>query len=147
VLRGEVEAEDPVFVISGEGSGAEIAHYLAEQGHRVTLLEAESEIAALVPGGPRAFLLERLEELEVEMLTDHHVQGLDAEGIVALHDDKETRFDNPGTVVLSLGRRSRDELAEELEETDLDVVVIGDAKQVWHAQAAVCQGAAAGREI
>ena len=147
VLRGAVESEDPVFVISGDGSGAEIAHYLAEQGRRVTLLEAESEVASLVPGGPRAFLLERLAELEVEMLTEHHVQGLDAEGIVALHDDKEKRFDHPGTVVLSLGRRSRDELVEELEETDLEVIVIGDAKQVWHAQAAVYQGAEAGREI
>jgi len=147
VLRGEVEAEDPVFIVSGDGSGAEVAHYLAEGGHRVTLLEAESEIASLVAPAARAFLLERLEELGVQMLTDHQVQGLDAEGIVALHDDKEKRFNHPGTVVLSLGRRSRDELVEELEETDLKVIVIGDAKQVCHAQAAVYQGAEVGRRI
>jgi 2-enoate reductase len=147
VLRGEVAVQDPVFVISGDGGGAEVAHALAEHDHRVTLLEAEAEVAPLVPAGPRAFLLQRMEELGIRMLTGHRVEGVDAEGIFARHNEKETRFDHPGTVVLAIGRRPRERLIEQLEDSFVDVVVVGDAKQVWHAQAAVYQGAAAGREV
>jgi len=75
------------------------------------------------------------------------VQGLDAEGIKAIEGETERRYDDAGTVVLAIGRRPRGELIEELEGASLDIIVIGDAKEPRHAQAAVYEGAEAGREI
>ncbi|MGC9319928.1 MAG: FAD-dependent oxidoreductase, partial [Armatimonadota bacterium] len=119
-----------------------------EQGHAVTLLEADNEVAARVPSGPRAFLLERLEELNVTMLTGHRTLGLDAEGImVEGPDGGQKRFDEPGTVVLAIGRRANDDLAGELEGARLTMIVVGDAERPRHAQAAVHEGALAGRDI
>ncbi|MFO8081497.1 MAG: NAD(P)/FAD-dependent oxidoreductase [Armatimonadota bacterium] len=147
VLEG-AEVRDPVFVVSRKGAGAETAHLLAEQGHGVTLLEAGDDPAPMVPSGPRAFLLERMEELGVTILTGHRVLGLDAEGImVETQDEPEKRFDDPGTVVLALGRRANDDLASELESLPITMIVIGDAEKPRHAQAAIHEGALAGRDI
>jgi pyruvate/2-oxoglutarate dehydrogenase complex dihydrolipoamide dehydrogenase (E3) component len=135
-------------VVSKDGAGAETAHLLAEQGHGVTLLEQGDDPAAMLPGAPKAFLLERLEELGVTILIGHRVLGLDAEGImVETEDDPEKRFDDPGTVVLALGRRPNDDLAGELESLPITMIVIGDAEKPRHAQAAVHEGALAGRDI
>lgn len=148
VLEGTEEISDPVFVVSRRGAGAETAHLLAEQNHGVTLLEQGDDPAPMLPGGPRAFLLERMEELGVTILTGHRVLGLDAEGImVETEDDPEKRFDDPGTVVLALGRRPNDDLAGELESLPITMIVIGDADKPRHAQAAVHEGALAGRDI
>jgi len=147
VLAGQAQASDPVFVVSNMGAGAEIAHLLAEQGHGVTLLESGADPAPMLPAGPRAFLLERLEELRVTILTGHRVLGLDAEGIMVEAMGKEKRFDDPGTVVLALGRRANDRLASELESLPMEMVVIGDAEKPRHAQAAVHEGALAGWDI
>lgn len=147
VLEG-AEVRDPVFVVSKQGAGAEVAHLVAERGHAVTLLEQGDDPAPMLPGGPRAFLLERLEELGVAILTGHRVLGLDAEGIlVETEDEKEKRFDDPGTVVLALGRRANDALAGELESLPITMIVIGDAEKPRHCQAAIHEGALAGRDI
>ena len=148
VLRGEVEVVDPVYIVSRHGFGTELAHLLAEEGHAVTLLEASEDAAPRMPGGPRTFLLQRLEELGVTILTGHRTLGLDAEGImVERTDGTEVRFDDPGTVVLAIGRRRNDDLAAELESTSLTMIVVGDAAKVRHAQAALHDGALAGRDI
>jgi 2,4-dienoyl-CoA reductase-like NADH-dependent reductase (Old Yellow Enzyme family)/thioredoxin reductase len=146
VLRGEVEARDPVYIIGGDQTGSETAHFLAEQGRSVTILERSTVIAADVVAAARHFLLERLDELGVKMMTGHDAQVIDAEGIRCLADGKDRRFNAPGTVVLAIGRRSEGKLARQLEDTLLRVVVIGDAKQPRHAQAAVHEGALAGRD-
>lgn len=145
VLRGEVEAHDPVYIIGGDQTGSETAHLLAEQGRSVTILERSTVIAADVVGSARHFLLERLEQLGVKMMTGHDAQIIDAEGIRCLVDGKDRRFNAPGTVVLAIGRRSEGKLARQLEDTLLRVLVVGDAKQPRHAQAAVHEGAFAGR--
>ncbi|NLO04826.1 MAG: FAD-dependent oxidoreductase [candidate division WS1 bacterium] len=147
ILRGEAQVRDPVYVISSRGNGSEIAHLLAEQGHAVTLLESGEDLAPLLPSGPRTFLLQRLEELGVKILTGHRALGLDAEGIMADVGGSERRFNDPGTVVLAIGRRSNDDLAGDLEVLPITMTVIGDAERPRHAQAAVHEGALAGREI
>jgi len=127
VLCGTAEIRDPVFVVSSGGAGVDAAHRLAEDGHAVTILEASDDPAPMLPAGPRAFLLERLEELGVTIHTNHRALGIDAEGII-IEDPQgqERRFDEPGTVTM---------------------IVIGDADRVRHAQAAVHEGALAARDI
>jgi len=148
VLAGEAQVASPVFVVSNRGAGAEVAHLLAEQGHGVTLLESGDDPAPMLPSGPRKFLLERLEELGVTILTGHRALGLDAEGLaLETKSGGQKRFDDPGTVVLALGRRANDALAGELESLPIAMVVIGDAQKPRHAQAAVHEGALAAWHI
>lgn len=147
VLAGRAKVASPVFVVSQQGAGLDVAHLLAEQGHAVTILESGDDPAPHVPSAPRSFLLERLVELGVIIRTGHRVLGLDAEGIILEVGGKETRIDDPGTVVLALGRRPNDDLANQLESARVSMTVIGDANRPGHAQAAVHQGALAGREI
>ncbi|MGI5816745.1 MAG: FAD-dependent oxidoreductase [Armatimonadota bacterium] len=148
VFEGAVDVTSPAFVISRRGAGAEVAHLLAQQGHAVTLLESGDDPAPMLPSGPRAFLLERMEELGVTVLTGHRVLGIDAEGLmVETEDSSQKRFDDPGTIVLALGRRANNGLASELESLPITMIVIGDAEKPRHAQAAVHEGALAGRDI
>ncbi|MGD9497608.1 MAG: FAD-dependent oxidoreductase [Armatimonadota bacterium] len=147
VLRGGVEVTSPVFVVSARGMGAEVAHLLAEQGHAVTILESGDDPAPLLPAGPKAFLLERLQELGVSIQTGQRVLGLDAEGIMVEAQGRQRHIDEPGTVVLALGRRANDDLASDLEGARVTTIVIGDAEEPRHAQAAVHEGALAGRDI
>lgn len=146
VLAGEAPVAPPVFVVSVEGQGLDVALLLGERGLPVTVLEAGDDPAPLLPSGPKAFVLERLAELGVTIRTGQHVLGLDAEGIMIAGPKGEVRVNDPGTVVLALGRRPNDALAADLEGTPVATVVIGDAAQPGHLQAAVHQGAQAARE-
>lgn len=147
VLAGTVALADPVYIVGGDQTGAETAHLLAEQGHQVTILERSTGIGLDIPAAPRQFLLTRLEELGVRLLVGHEVLGLDAEGINCQTAGGTRRFNAPGSVVLAIGRRPEDGLARKLEQTLIEAHVIGDARQPRHAQAAVHEGAAIGREI
>lgn len=147
VLAGEAPVAAPVFVVSVQGLGLDAALLLAERGLPVTVLEAGDDPAPLLPGGPKAFVLERLAELGVTIRTGQRVLGLDAEGILIEAPKGEARVNDPGTVVLALGRRPDDGLASDLEGGPVETIVIGDAQQPAHVQAAIHQGAQAAREI
>lgn len=145
VIAGRAPVSAPVFVVSARGLGLDVALLLAEHGLPVTVLEEGDDPAPWLPGGVRAFLLERLAELGVTILTGKRVLGLDAEGIMIESPKGEERVTDPGTVVLALGRRPNDALASDLEGAPVETIVIGDAREPAHVQAAIHQGAEAAR--
>ncbi len=115
------------MVVAGGGSvGAETALYLAQQGKKVTIIEMLDKIAVEVFDESRSQLLRLLAENGVKILTQSVLTEITANGvtITALTGEQELPADN---VILALGMKSDNNLAEKLRKEGLEPVVIGDS--------------------
>lgn len=141
LLEGRTEARGRVAIAGGGCAGAQTAELLAQQAHSVTIIEQLAEIALDSPAEDRALLLERLQRLGVNILTDTQIVAVDATGV-------NTRSVNgPGhitaeTVVFCLGAHPDDSLARALSDFP-NVRVVGDAVSARKVTDAMAEGAAA----
>ncbi len=132
-------------VVQGLGYGCELAIALAEEGKDVTLFGKGSEIAPNVAILRRFFVLKRLTDLNVcrgdgdlpmtspknpRVLTGRKLKAITASDIV-VEDDQGAAEQLPyDTFIVSMGRKSNDDLSAELKETVKEVYVIGDAGRI-----------------
>ncbi len=143
VLEGRSTAYGSVLVAGGGCSGAQTAEFLARAGHAVTLIEAESDIAADAPLDDRTLLLGRLRELKVNILSHTRLLSIENQLVQLAVDGENTQmmFD---TVVLCLGARSENRLEREALELVPHVFTVGDAVRPRKVTEAVIEGALAG---
>lgn len=147
VLAEEVgQLAGPVVVIGGDVSGTNAAHWLAERGLQVVVLEMAAEVATGVPGSIRRYLLDALEHLGVEVHTGAEVVDASDGSVIAMMDGQQRQF-TAGSVVVAIGRVPNAGLADELEQAGFRVQVVGDAVEPRHMQAAVYEGAEAARIV
>ncbi len=92
----------------------------------MTLVEMQDEVGVGLDMLPRAMLLRRLAEADVDILVRTRVKQL-AEGAAVVERDREEIRIPVGTVVLAVGVRPNRQLFDELEGSDLEVHVVGDA--------------------
>lgn len=145
VLSGAVNTGARVVVIGGGCVGAETANHLASNLKRVTLVEMLEEIAVDEVVVPRWGLMADLEKNKVRICTRTTVTEIrDNSVILSGAVNEEIPAD---TVVLSVGAKSVDGLAKELQAEGYDVKVIGDAAKVGLAGAAIAQGYEIGRSL
>jgi 2,4-dienoyl-CoA reductase (NADPH2) len=132
-------------VVQGLGYGCELAIALAESGKEVTLFGKGTEIAPNVSVLRRFFVLKRLTDVNVcrgdgdipmtspenpKVLTGRKLKEITASEVV-VEDDQGAREGLPyDTFVVSLGRRSNDDLYKELKDTGIEVHAIGDAVKI-----------------
>lgn len=145
VLSGAVNTGARIVVIGGGCVGAETANHLASNLKNVTLVEMLPDIATDEVVVPRWGLLADLEKNKVRILTETTVKEI-KEGSVVL-SGKVNEEIPADTVVLSVGSKSVNGLAEELKKDGYDVRVIGDAAKVGLAGAAITQGFDLGRSL
>jgi pyruvate/2-oxoglutarate dehydrogenase complex dihydrolipoamide dehydrogenase (E3) component len=123
---GNKKVGEKVVVAGGGSVGAETALYLAQQGKKVTIIEMLDKIAVEVFDESRSQLLRLLAENGVKILTQSVLTEITANGvtITALTGEQELPADN---VILALGMKSDNNLAEKLRKEGLEPVVIGDS--------------------
>jgi len=141
VLAGTVEVGQRVVVIGGGDVGCETAEHMAVQGHRVTVLEMLPEVAQELIPWARHLLLERLQDLQVNVLTKARVVAI---------GDGEVVYDRVGvlyrvpadTVVLATGARPNRALADALagDDRDMEVYQVGDCVEPRSAAEAIREG-------
>ena len=127
--------------------GCETADLLASYGRDVTIVEMLPEIASDVAPGPRFFLLQRLAEQKVKVVTSATIQRIVSDGVVVSRDGREETIGGMDTIVLAMGAVSVNELAKEIEGKISKVHVIGDAQSPAKATEAIAAGAQVGRSI
>jgi 2,4-dienoyl-CoA reductase-like NADH-dependent reductase (Old Yellow Enzyme family)/thioredoxin reductase len=149
VLGGLCSLGERVAVVGAGRTGTETAHYLAEAGHLVVLVEASPSIGREIPSTVRAFLEEKLTGLGVEMLTSTEAVQVVPSGLLVVSSEGPEPWDVPAhSVVLALPRRSRGWLATELEDAGIEsVAIVGDARRPRSAQEAVYEGAHAALQL
>jgi 2,4-dienoyl-CoA reductase-like NADH-dependent reductase (Old Yellow Enzyme family)/thioredoxin reductase len=132
-------------VVQGLGYGCELAIALAEKGNDVTLFGKGKEIASNVSVLRRFFILKRLTDLNVcrgdgdipmtdpknpRVLMGRKLKAIDASEVVVEDEEGSSEPLHYDTFIVSMGRRSNDELYKELKETGKEVYAIGDAGKI-----------------
>jgi 2-enoate reductase len=137
VLEGKVPLEGRVVVIGGGVAGCETAAFLAGEGCKVTLVEAEPQ---LLPGNVfllnRAGLLELLEKAGVDTIVGARPESIE-DGSVLLEGGRRLECD---AIILATGMRPDNSLAKALEGKGLEVRTIGDAASPRNVMEAVWEG-------
>ena len=135
VLDGKVSVGQNVIVIGGGQAGCETANHLAIQMKNVAIIEMGEDIATGEALAPRWHLLRSLENHKVRVFTNttateiakSHVSALQGDGTVVIPAD---------SVVLAVGAKPNNSLAERLADAGFITHVIGDASggtQVFNA--------------
>jgi len=148
VIMGKVTLGERVVVIGGRMVGMEVADLLAEQGKKVYLVTKNKlgeDGMALERNVYRA-LRDRLIEHGVHLFPDSPVHDIRENGVY-IEYQRELVSLKADTVVLAVGAKPENELAEELRDAGFVVHMIGDCVQARDARAAVMEGAEIGREI
>jgi len=143
VLNGRVTVGPRVLIVGGGMTGAETADYLAEHKRSVTIVEMRSAIAADVESTPRYFLMQRLEQRRVEMITDTKISRFLDDGAACACAGSPVELRGFDHIVLAMGSESYNPLAEALAGL-VEVRVIGDAQSPGRANSATEAGLAIG---
>jgi 2,4-dienoyl-CoA reductase-like NADH-dependent reductase (Old Yellow Enzyme family)/thioredoxin reductase len=143
VLEGGIEVDTPSALIIGGGLvGLETAEFLAAKGKQVTLVEMEAEVGETLDPLPKAMLLKRLGEHQVEIQVGTKVMGLTPAG-VQVQKNGEGSLVPAEMIVLAVGAQPDRELANGLAGSSLRYFVVGDAAEprgigeaIWEAHQA-----------
>ncbi len=117
-----------VLVVGGGMIGMEATEVLASRGATVTVVEMLSDIARDMEPVTRKLLMQRLTALPVTIMTGTTLLGIDSGGVrVEAPDGSEQRLDPVDAVILSVGTKPVNVLAQQLGERGFEVHVVGDA--------------------
>jgi 2,4-dienoyl-CoA reductase-like NADH-dependent reductase (Old Yellow Enzyme family)/thioredoxin reductase len=137
-----------VVVAGGSIVGAETAEFLAEQGNRVTIVEMLPGIAGDMEVINRRGLIDALEAKRVTMITEHEVDEITDKGVVITDKrEGEKRVIEADWVILAMGSKPNNQLANALTGEIPQVYLVGDCKEPRTILAAVYEGASAAMQI
>lgn len=130
VDTGSVETGPRVIVVGAGLTGVETAINLASQGKTVTIIEMMGPDAVLAesPSSHKYYLLGRVEELKIRILTDTKVASITEKGIETLDGNSVSREYEADTIVLATGMKPRSDRVAELRRLipETEVFVVGD---------------------
>jgi len=152
-LGGRVDVGQEVVVIGGRLVGLDTALFLAERGKSVSII-SRSKIARGVDHNLKLALMEKLIAHGVRLYPNTVPDSITERGVNAWWDSGEPPakdhvfvFFKADTVVLAVGARSDDGLADALSGLAPEVYTIGDAAGVRDVFDAIHEGADVGRRI
>jgi len=149
VLEGRTKIRSQKVVVAGGGMvGAETAEFLAEQSNIVTIVEILPGIADDMETFNRKGLMDALREKKVTMLTEHEVSEVTDKGLIVTDRRKgERKLIEADWVILAMGNKPANELADALQEKVPRLYMVGDCQQPRTIMAAVYEGAFAALQI
>ncbi|MGA2106083.1 MAG: FAD-dependent oxidoreductase [Syntrophorhabdales bacterium] len=141
ILEGKKAAGLNVLIVGGGMVGCEVADFLGEHLHKVTLVEMLPEVALDVPFPIAYFLLKRLKDYNVRVETETSAVELLKDGALVKKNGETRRLEGFDTIVLAVGTKSVDSLKAQLAPA-CRLHVIGDARAPRKAIDAIAEGAA-----
>lgn len=132
VLSGKADLSGKkIVVVGGRSNGLETAEFLAAKGCDVTVIEMLPEIGQGVYFQNLIDLTSSLARLEVPCLPNRQLVAIKANAVVTRDAQTGETIEMPAdAVVLSVGTRSNNALAEALNAAFDKVIVVGDAGSV-----------------
>jgi 2,4-dienoyl-CoA reductase-like NADH-dependent reductase (Old Yellow Enzyme family)/thioredoxin reductase len=143
VLAGKLsfEKDEEVVVVGGGLVGCETAHYLAEKGAKVTVVEMLPDVAIDMEPISRFDIMQQLTRLGITIRTSNMVTEITPEGVSVVGKEGKQDFIRGRRVVLAIGQSPvGKELNKALEDKGIPVRVIGDAGNVGKIIDAVSSG-------
>lgn len=148
VLDGKVQCKSKVLVVGGGMVGCELAAFLGEAEHEVTIIELRDEVGADVISEHRKYLMKDLEEYKVKTVTGAKVSEFFEDGVsYTLADGTSGRLEGFETVVLAMGYRNNNPFGEDYAKLAKEVYVIGDALRARRALDATKEAYEAAKNI
>lgn len=147
VLSGRKKVQGERMVVIGGGEvGAEMAHFLAVQLKKATIVEQLPEIIPNKSWTTRYVLLRDLDKWHVRILTSSTVQEIGA-STVTVNTPQGVEKIPADTVLIAVGARSRKGLERDLADIGVEAKLIGDANQPGQVFAALNQAKNAIRNL
>lgn len=147
ILRGRETFGKRVLVVGSGLTGAESAVFLAINGCEVYLMEMQPDIIPDAVSQTKACLKASLKKYGIKILTNTKLVEVGEEIVYASHYDESVTLSHIDTVVNALGVRSYNPLEKELAESDIKVVVAGDARKTKNGYRNIREGFEAGNMI
>ena len=148
LLDGKASVGKKVLVVGGGMVGCEVADFLGELGHEVTVIELRDQLGPDVIPEHRKFLMKDFETYKVQGVTGAKVAQFFTDGVsYTLADGTEGRLEGFDNVVLAMGYRNNDTISEEIKKIVAETYVIGDAVKARKALDATAEGLNAALEI
>ena len=154
VLTGQVLPGRKILVIGGGSTGCETADFLAHplddlspRGNRVTIMEMLDNVCLDDLSPRRSSLILRLRQKGVKILTQARVTEILEDGVIYLHNEEAKTLRGIDTIVLAVGTRPNQVLAEQMKGKAIPTWVIGDASDPRNAVHAIAEGAEIGRKL
>lgn len=148
LLDGKASVGKKVLVVGGGMVGCEVADFLGELGHEVSVIELRDQLGPDVIPEHRKFLMKDFEAYKVQRVTGAKVAQFFTDGVsYTLADGTEGRLEGFDNVVLAMGYRNNDTISEEIKKIVAETYVIGDAVKARKALDATAEGLNAALEI
>ena len=148
LLDGKAAVGKKVLVVGGGMVGCEVADFLGELGHEVSVIELRDQLGPDVIPEHRKFLMKAFEAYKVQGVTGAKVAQFFTDGVsYTLADGTEGRLEGFDNVVLAMGYRNNDTISEEIKKIVAETYVIGDAVKARKALDATAEGLNAALEI
>jgi len=129
-----------ICVIGGGEVGLETACFLAEKGNRVTVVEITGEFASELNAIQRKYVLDRLNHLKVNVLTNYHLLEVKKDSILVENKNFEAKEIKADEVIIAVGFTPNNKLTSELEVENIEVKTIGDCSSVGRIFEAIHSG-------
>lgn len=130
VLAGKKDVGNRVAIIGGGLVGTETADHLAIHGKQVVLVEMQKAIAQDGFAFNNLYLFESLNKHRVEIVASAKVLEITPDAIIYEKDGTQGKIENLDSVILAIGASSVDTLSQDIEESGVQVKVVGDASEV-----------------
>ncbi|MCR4432289.1 MAG: FAD-dependent oxidoreductase [Tepidanaerobacteraceae bacterium] len=147
VLSGKADVGPKVIIVGGGMIGSETANHLANHGKEVIIVEMLPQIAKDEEANVRMYLMKDLEEKKVVVYTNTIVKEIDDDGIKVERNGKTEKIGPADTIVLAVGVKPVNNLAEQLQNKVEKIITVGDAFEVRKALEAIEEGYKAGLEV
>jgi NADPH-dependent 2,4-dienoyl-CoA reductase/sulfur reductase-like enzyme len=140
VLRGGERVGEKIVIVGGGQVGCETAHFLLDQGKRITILEMLEDVATDMNARARKVLFDELIKGGVEIIKQALVVGIFQSEITFERLGLKQKIKDFDHAVLALGTLPERSLLEELGEVDVPVFSIGDCLNPRKAIEAIREG-------
>ena len=148
LLDGKAAVGKKVLVVGGGMVGCEVADFLGELGHEVSVIELRDQLGPDVIPEHRKFLMKDFDTYKVQGVTGAKVAQFFTDGVsYTLADGTEGRLEGFDNVVLAMGYRNNDTISEEIKKIVAETYVIGDAVKARKALDATAEGLNVALEI
>jgi 2,4-dienoyl-CoA reductase (NADPH2) len=146
--KGTLSGEGVKFLLVNRAESAEDLYQLATRGTKeVELFEMMDRIGSDIGRSTRWVMLQDLQRHGIKTHVGAKVVEITEAGLKVENGEGGPRIVKVDTVVLAVGSRPYNPLAETVEKLGIPCRVVGDADKVGLAYDAIHQGFAAGREI
>ena len=147
ILTGKAKVGQTVVVAGGGLVACEVAEMMAEAGTKVTIVEMLDEVASDMEPLTRNLLMSRLRAHGVNAITGVKIDEITGEGIVGIDGKRQKRIMEADTVVVALGAKAENKLAEDLKGEGWELYCIGDCLEPRKITDAIYEGSYVARQI